>query len=329
MSYQPSAISYQRSAEAQKLTLTAERIGFVTGQPTWSGPTRLAAVTDDAPGWRALNAAPHDRSLADQQAAYQEALTAWRKNPLAWRIIQITTDYTVGEGIGLSSRDPDMQRFIDAFWHHPQNHLPLRLAGMSEELARAGDLFPVLFRQPHDGVSLLRFITKDQVQEIETAAGDWERETAVIAEDVMTRPNPRRWPTPARRGGAAGAAVVLHYQSTGRSGAAFGESDLATMLPWLLRYSRLLEDRVRLHWAARMFLWLVQVPRNRVAGEGGAVPHAAGRGFGDRARRERELVGRGPGAARRGRGPGSEGGAQYDRRRARATRRTGAARRRM
>jgi hypothetical protein len=36
------------------------------------------------------------------------------------------------------------------------------------------------------------------------------------------------------------------------------------MLPWLLRYSRMLEDRVRLHWAVRAFLWFVTVPSNRV-----------------------------------------------------------------
>jgi len=43
-----------------------------------------------------------------------------------------------------------------------------------------------------------------------------------------------------------------------------GESDLTTIIPWLLRYSRMLEDRVRLHWAARAFLYLVTVPSNKV-----------------------------------------------------------------
>ncbi|MFN2191942.1 MAG: hypothetical protein ACK2UR_11675, partial [Candidatus Promineifilaceae bacterium] len=33
----------------------------------------------------------------------------------------------------------------------------------------------------------------------------------------------------------------------------------------LQRYSRMLEDRVRFHWATRLFLWMVRVPRNRVA----------------------------------------------------------------
>jgi hypothetical protein len=36
------------------------------------------------------------------------------------------------------------------------------------------------------------------------------------------------------------------------------------MLPWLVRYSRMLEDRVRLHWAVRAFLWIVTVPSNAV-----------------------------------------------------------------
>ncbi len=39
---------------------------------------------------------------------------------------------------------------------------------------------------------------------------------------------------------------------------------MTTQLPWLLRYSRMLEDRVRLNWAMRAFLWLITVPSSRV-----------------------------------------------------------------
>jgi len=58
---------------------------------------------------------------------------------------------------------------------------------------------------------------------------------------------------------------MLHYAVNRPLGALLGESDLTTMLPWLLRYSRMLEDRVRLNWAVRAFLWLVTVPANKVA----------------------------------------------------------------
>jgi hypothetical protein len=59
-------------------------------------------------------------------------------------------------------------------------------------------------------------------------------------------------------------AVMLHYAVNRPMGALMGESDLTTIIPWLLRYSRMLEDRVRLHWAARAFLYLVTVPSNMV-----------------------------------------------------------------
>jgi hypothetical protein len=50
----------------------------------------------------------HDRDQSDIQTQYADALTAWRKNPMAWRIVQITTDYTIGEGIKLSSPNKHM-----------------------------------------------------------------------------------------------------------------------------------------------------------------------------------------------------------------------------
>jgi hypothetical protein len=58
---------------------------------------------------------------------------------------------------------------------------------------------------------------------------------------------------------------MLHYAINRPAGALLGEGDLTSMLPWLQRYSRMLEDRVRLHWAVRTFLWVVNVPSNLVA----------------------------------------------------------------
>lgn len=230
-----------------------------------AGPQALAITPNliQDGGWPALNQRGHDRYPGELDQQYTDALTAWRKNPLAWRIIQVTTDYTIGGGLAISSPFAEMQRFIRAFWQHPQNQIHNRLEAMSDELARAGDLFPILFRQRQNGVSLLRFLTKDQVQEIETAANDWERELVVVQKGSdPTRP--KRWRTPLDGRGARGQAVILHYAINRPLGALMGESDLATILPWLLRYSRMLEDRVRFHWATRLFLWFVQVPRSRV-----------------------------------------------------------------
>lgn len=52
---------------------------------------------------------------------------------------------------------------------------------------------------------------------------------------------------------------MLHYAVNRPVGAVRGESDLAPILPWLKRYARWLEDRVRLNRYRTTFLWDVTV----------------------------------------------------------------------
>jgi hypothetical protein len=228
-------------------------------------PTELAAVTaqvDDGPGWWSLSDRPHDHPPAQVVEIYQDALTVWRSHPFAWRIIGITTDFVIGDGLKISSPQRSLNRFITRFWDHPQNRMALRLEPLCDELSRAGDLFVVLFRNPADGMSYLRLLTKDRIVRIETAENDWERELAYY--EKQEAGEPRRWLSPLHPEAPQAEAVVLHYAINRPAGALLGESDLTTLLPWLLRYARMLEDRVRLHWAMRLFLWVVNVPSGMV-----------------------------------------------------------------
>jgi hypothetical protein len=233
-------------------------------------PAELARVSvkvDDSPGWSNLSGRPHDYEPARVQEIYADALTAWRKNPIAWRIVAITTDYVVGDRIQISGLRRDLQRFIDLFWNHPKNRMDLRLESMCDELSRAGDLFVVLFRNPLDGMSYIRFVTKDRIVKVETGENDWETELAyyeVASNPQQAMGEPRRWLSPDNPEADESDHVMLHYAVNRPVGALLGESDLVTMIPWLQRYSRMLEDRVRLHWGIRAFLWMVTVPTNKV-----------------------------------------------------------------
>ncbi len=111
------------------------------------------------------------------------------------------------------------------------------------------------FRNNLDGMSYIRFVTKDQIQKIETAPNDWETELVYYEAPPAGEYEPRRWLSPDHPEAGMADAVMLHYAVNKPMGAQMGESDLTTIIPWLLRYSRMLEDRVRLHWAARAFLY--------------------------------------------------------------------------
>jgi hypothetical protein len=219
-------------------------------------------VTDDH--WQTISGRRHDRTWSEIQELYTDALTAWRKNPMAWRIISTMVNYVVGSGIRISSPITAMDDFIQRFWQHRKNRMDLRLAPMCEELVRSGDLFVLLFRNAVDGMSFIRFVTKDQIQKIETSQNDWETELVYWEAPPASKYEPRRWLSPEHPDAGMTDAIMLHYNVNRPMGALMGESDLTTIIPWLLRYSRMLEDRVRLHWAARAFLYLVTVPSNKV-----------------------------------------------------------------
>jgi len=215
-------------------------------------------------GWQTISGRKHDRSWSEIQELYTDALTAWRKNPMAWRVINTTVNYVCGTGITFTSPEPAMDAFIKAFWLHRKNHMDLRQVPMIEELSRSGDLFVLLFRNLFDGMSYIRFVTKDMILKIETAPNDWETELVYYEAPPAGEFEPRRWLSPDHPDAPMADAVMLHYSVNKPVGALMGESDLTTIIPWLLRYSRMLEDRVRLHWAARSFLYLVTVPSNKV-----------------------------------------------------------------
>ena len=73
-------------------------------------------------------------------------------------IVTLTRAYVLGGGMTLTSACRDIQRFAAAFTAHPQSRLDRRYGPMCDELIRGGELFPVLFTNPVDGMSYLRFV---------------------------------------------------------------------------------------------------------------------------------------------------------------------------
>lgn len=212
--------------------------------------------------WQRLSGGNH-QTTTDPYQDYEDTLTAWLRNPYAKRIIDLITDFTLGDGL-TPAAPGEVGRFVSRFWNHSENRMPLRLPDLMDELSRAGDLFLVLFRNPADGMSYVRPIPKSDVQDVITAPLDWEKETEIVQRPAAPGDQPIHWPTIHHPDAADADAIILHYSINRPVGALLGHSELLTIIPWLRHYSRMLEDRVRLNWAARAFLWFVRVPTNQV-----------------------------------------------------------------
>jgi hypothetical protein len=223
---------------------------------------RLAAVTPISvglPGDGLVNRSAGsrlDKPWHELAQEFDDAVDAWRKHPLARRLVGLTTAYTVGGGVSLSSERPEVQRFLADFWS--ANRMALRVDEWSDELARSGELFPVLFTHPVSGRSTVRTVPAALIERVEVDPDDYEQEARYWQTTGPGEP-PKVWVGQAQTENVA-TPLMLHYAVNRPIGAVRGESDLAAILPWLRRYSRWLEDRVRLNAAMRAFLWIVHAP---------------------------------------------------------------------
>jgi hypothetical protein len=223
----------------------------------------LAAETDNtfAPGARALWSAERDRQPYDREEVLAQALEAWRVNPLARRIVELTTQYVVGGGVAFTCKHAPTQAFLTAFWEHPLNRMAVRVNELCDELTRAGDLF-LLLSTDASGMSYVRALPAAQVKEIIPAPNDLEQAQSIVvkacgglAEQTYPVYDPQ---TDAPDASGRFSPVALHYCVNRPAGAQWGESDLAPILRWLSRYSGWLEDRARLNRYRTAFLYIVR-----------------------------------------------------------------------
>ncbi len=204
---------------------------------------------------------PNDRQSYDREEIQRQALEAWRVNPLARRIVGLTSQYVVGGGISISSPHKGTAAFLRAFWEHPLNRMAVRAYEWCDELTRSGNLF-LLLSTDASGMSYVRAVPARQVKKIQCKPNDLDQETLYEMQLNWAENQPAAWPAyqpnEDRTDESGGfKTVMLHYAINRAVGAQWGESDLAPILRWLSRYAAWLEDRARLNRFRTAFLYIV------------------------------------------------------------------------
>ncbi len=222
---------------------------------------QAAVKVVDNKWWRQVDGAagPQDKKWWDLRDDFEDALEAWRTNPLAFRIVSLTTDYVVGNGIQVTSPVHYVDKFIGDLWTHRLNNLAMRLYTWCDELTRAGELFVVMYTNPADGLSYYRAIPAIKIDRIDTNPEDLEKE---LQYHELRNDDPiqgKWWPGWEQARDDLDTPVMLHYAVNRPVGCVRGQGDLTPLLPWLRRYREWLEDRVRVNRYKNAFLWHVKL----------------------------------------------------------------------
>ncbi len=208
-------------------------------------------------GTRSLSQSDRDRYTYDRSEILEQCLEAWRDNPIARRIVELTSQYVVGGGLTVNTKDEAAGKFLDEFWNHRLNRMETRVFELCDELTRTGNLF-ILLSTDAGGMSYIRALPASNIEEIISKRNDIEQAVGFKLKASTEDLNPTPLPAYDPAIDTNDQAVLLHYAINRPAGAQWGESDLAPLLRWMSRYSAWLEDRARLNRYRNAFLYVVQ-----------------------------------------------------------------------
>ncbi len=212
-------------------------------------------------GTRRYDETDRDRLEYNRQDILEQCLDAWRENPLARRIVELTSQYVVGGGFDIKCKDDHTKIFLDRFWQHRLHRMDARIVELCDELTRTGNLFLLVSTDP-TGMSYIRTIPASNIDQITPSPNDIEQPllfTTKVDDKTLSACSypPYDHTTDTQFEDGNFKPVVLHYAINRPAGAQWGEPDIAPLLTWLRRYSAWLEDRVRLNRFRNAFVYVV------------------------------------------------------------------------
>lgn len=233
---------------------------FIQKQVNAAIRSQLAVVENENTfliGTRSLSQTERDRYTYDRTEILEQSLTAWRANPLARRIVELTSQYVVGGGLTINCKDDRASKFFHDFWFHRLNRMPVRVSEMCDELTRTGNLF-VIITTDAAGMSYIRPLPASHIDEIISKTNDIEQPLYFKIKADLENLNPDPIPAYDPNDDSIEKMVILQYAINRPAGAQWGEPDIAPLLVWLSRYSNWLQDRTRLNRYRNAFLYVVQ-----------------------------------------------------------------------
>jgi len=104
--------------------------------------TVVSGKKEDDTGWRPITgAAERDLSPLTQGRMQEIAFHLYDRNPVAHRILEMTKDFVVGEGISFTGENDKVEKVLKDFWDDPVNAWDLKQGQRVLELGLYGEQF--------------------------------------------------------------------------------------------------------------------------------------------------------------------------------------------
>ena len=212
-------------------------------------------------GWRALTEdAKRDLTPLTQERMQDIAFYLYDKNPVAHRILEMTKDFVVGEGISFTGENDKVEKVLKEFWDDPVNAWDLKQGQRVMELGLYGEqLYPVAVNEINgqvrmgylDPSAVARVIQDPENVEIIRQVKRKGSATRIqktydvvnVDEDVKS---PTYWELEGE---------IFFFAINKVANALRGRSDLFCLADWIDGYDQFLFNRLERSHLMNVFLW--------------------------------------------------------------------------
>lgn len=243
------------------------RASAAAARKAWFREAAGVTIDDDEDQWRRLTGeTDRDLSPMTQRRMRKLALYLWEANVLANRLVELPVAYMLAEGVSLTVKDPDAQKYLDAFWRDPINSMDLKLPKKVRELALFGEQCWPAFVNEVSGHVRLGYLDPELIETVVTDPDNAEQPIGIVT--VRDRKGQaRRYRIIVNGPEEVFSRRTREIRETFTSGECFyftvndlsngrrGRSDLLAQMDWLDGYDQFLFGELERGSFLRAFIW--------------------------------------------------------------------------
>jgi 2'-5' RNA ligase len=149
--------------------------------------TALDNIIDrDDDQYRRLTMTLRDLNPVLQDRQIRLAHYTWQRNPILRRVIDIQTEFVLGEGISVTSEDPAVNAVLQRHWNHPTNEWASKAFTRFRDLRLFGEACWTVAETPGTGTVILGVIDPERISRVVHDSVQVDEPVAVVIKSDIT-----------------------------------------------------------------------------------------------------------------------------------------------
>lgn len=150
---------------------------------------------DQDKGWTPISKISGDKDLlpTEYDELHKAVYKLYTTNPMAKGLVDLTTNFIVGENLNVVAEEEDVQEIADEFWNDDHNNMMFRSERLLSETILFGEQFVVIFPNFDAGNTQIFQVDPIKVDSIATDKDNAEKEILVILKMKVGQSKPKAY----------------------------------------------------------------------------------------------------------------------------------------